>query len=179
MVDAAVLPLRDALTAAVRPALLVLLGVVGLLLLVACANVTTLSLAQASARGNELAIRSALGVSRWRLVRQFLAEAFLLSFLASCFGIASASFGIRVLRAVAPGNISPVASDISLNLPVLGFGLALCVAVAAGLGVLTALREPGQKTCDTSWQEGPRHKVRQLKAKKWAASSPPDKSQSH
>jgi ABC-type antimicrobial peptide transport system permease subunit len=139
MVDAAVLPLRDALTAAVKPALLVLLGVVGLLLLIACANVTNLSLAQASARGGELAIRSALGVSRWRLVRQFLAEALLLSFLASCLGIASASLGIRTLRALAPGNI-PRVSEVSLNRPVLAFALALCVAVAASLGILTALR---------------------------------------
>lgn len=139
MVNAAVLPLRDALTAAVTPALLVVLGVVGLLLLVACANVTNLSLAQASARGSELAIRSALGVSRWRLVRQFLAEALLLSFLASCFGIASASFGVHALRALAPGNI-PRVNETSPNLPVLEFALALCVAVAAGLGIVTALR---------------------------------------
>jgi len=139
MVDAAVLPLRDALTAAVRPALLVVFGVVGLLLLVACANVTNLSLAQASRRGGELAIRSALGVSRWRLVRQFLAEALVLSLFANFLGIALASFGIRVLRALAPGNI-PRVNEISLNLPVLGFSLALSVAVAIGLGVLTALR---------------------------------------
>jgi putative ABC transport system permease protein len=139
MVDAAVLSLRDALTAAIKPALFVVLAVVGLLLLVACANVVNLSLAQASARGGELAVRSALGVSRWRLVRQFLAEALLLSLLGGCFGIALASFGVEILRAMAPGNI-PRVNDISLNLPVLAFSLALCLGVAIGLGVLTALR---------------------------------------
>lgn len=139
MVDTAVMPLSSALTAAVKPALLVLMAVVGLLLLVACANVTNLSLAQASARAGELAIRSALGVSRWRLVRQFLAESFLLSVFAGFCGVALASFGVQVLRALAPGNI-PRIGEISLNLPVLGFTLALCGAVAIGLGVLTALR---------------------------------------
>jgi putative ABC transport system permease protein len=139
MVDAAVLPLRDALTASVKPALFVLLGVVGLLLLVACANVMNLSLAQASGRAGELAIRSALGVSRSRLVRQFLAEALLLSILGSCCGVMCAYFGIHVLPALAPGNI-PRLDGISLNLPVLWFALALCVAVAFGLGLLTALR---------------------------------------
>jgi hypothetical protein len=61
-----ILPLKDALTSEVKPALLVLFGVAGLLLLVACANVVNLSLAQASARGDELAVRVALGASRWR-----------------------------------------------------------------------------------------------------------------
>jgi putative ABC transport system permease protein len=78
MVNADVVPLRQALTGEVKPGLLVLLAVTVLLLLVACANVVNLSLAQASARAGELAIRSALGASRWRLVRQFLAEALLL-----------------------------------------------------------------------------------------------------
>jgi putative ABC transport system permease protein len=139
MVDAVVVPLRDALTAEIRPALLVLLGVVSLLLLVACANVMNLSLAQASARVGELAIRSALGVSRWRLVRQFLAEALLLSVFGSCCGVLCAYFGVSGLRTLAPGNI-PRLDDISLNLPGLGFALALCLAVAIVLGVLTALR---------------------------------------
>ena len=139
MVDAAVLPLRNALTANIRPALLVLLGVVGLLLLVACANLMNLSLAQASARAGELAIRSALGVSRWRMMRQFLVEALLVSLLGSCGGVMAANFGIHGLRALAPGNL-PRLNDISLNLPVLWFALGLSLAVATILGALTALR---------------------------------------
>jgi putative ABC transport system permease protein len=139
MVDAAVLPLRDALAADVKPALLVLLGVAGLLLLVACANVMNLSLAQASSRAGELAVRAALGASRWRLVRQFLAEALLLCILGGCFGVISAHFGVRALVALAPSNI-PRLNEISVNLPVLWFALGLSLAVASGLGVLTALR---------------------------------------
>jgi ABC-type antimicrobial peptide transport system permease subunit len=139
MVDAAVLSLRNALTATIRPALLVLLAVVGLLLLVACANLMNLSLAQASARAGELAIRSALGVSRWRMMRQFLAEALLVSGLGSCGGVVAAYFGIQELRALAPGHL-PRLNDISLNLSVLWFALGLSLAVAIILGVLTALR---------------------------------------
>lgn len=139
MVDVAILPLRDALTADVKPAMLVLLGVAGLLLLVACANVMNLSLAQASARASELAVRVALGASRWRLVRQFLAEAILLCLLGGCFGVIAAYFGVRALLALAPSNI-PRLDEISVNLPVLWFALGLSLVVSAGLGVLTALR---------------------------------------
>lgn len=139
MVDVAILPLKDALTADVKPALMVLLGVVGLLLLVACSNVMNLSLAQASARAGELAIRVALGASRRCLVQQFLAEAVLLCLVAGCLGVICAYFGVRVLPAWAPSNI-PRINEVSLNLPVLWFSLGLSLAVAAGLGVLTALR---------------------------------------
>ena len=139
MVDAAVVPLRDALTTDVKPALLVLLAVAGLLLLVACANVMNLSLAQASARAGELAIRSALGASRWRLVRQFLAEALLLCTIGGFLGVLAAHFGVRVLLAMAPSNI-PRLDEISVNLPVLLFALGLSVFLAGGLGVFTALR---------------------------------------
>jgi putative ABC transport system permease protein len=139
MVDAAVLPLKDALTADVKPALLVLQGAAGLLLLVACANVMNLSLAQASARAGELAIRVALGATRWRLVRQFLAEALFPCLLGGGLGVMAAYFGVSALVALAPPNI-PRLDEVSVNLPLLGFALALSLVVAAGLGVLTALR---------------------------------------
>lgn len=139
LVDVGVLPLKDALTADFKPALLVLLGVSGLLLLVACANVMSLSLAQASARAGELAVRAALGASRWRLVRQFLAEALLLCLLGGCLGVLAAYFGVRVLLALAPENI-PRLDEVSVNLPVLWFTLGLSLVVATSLGVLTALR---------------------------------------
>jgi ABC-type lipoprotein release transport system permease subunit len=134
-----ILPLKDALTSDVRPALLVLLGVAGLLLLVACANVMNLSLAQASARGDELAVRVALGASRWRLVRQFLAEALLLCFVGGLLGVIAAFFGVRGLLTFAPTDI-PRLDEVSVNLSVLGFALGLSFVVAAGLGVLTAWR---------------------------------------
>jgi hypothetical protein len=134
-----ILPLKDALTGDVRPPLLVLLGVAGLLLLVACANVMNLSLAQASARGDELAVRVALGASRWRLIRQFLAEAFLLCLIGGLLGVIAANFGVRGLLTLAPTDI-PRLDEISVNLSVLGFALGLSFVVAAGLGVFTAWR---------------------------------------
>ncbi len=139
MVDAAVLPLKDALTSDVRPALLILLGVAGLLLLVACANVVNLSLAHASARANELAVRVALGASRWRLVRQFLAEALLLCFLGGGLGIVAAYFGVRALLALAPSDI-PRLDEISVNVYVLLFALVISFLVAGVLSMLTSLR---------------------------------------
>ena len=139
MKDAAILPLREALTTEVKPALLILLGVAGLLLLVASANVLNLSLAQASARAGELAVRTALGASRWRLIRQFLAEALLLCLIGGCLGVLAAYFGVRVLLALAPSNL-PRIEEISVNLPVLLFALGLSAAVAASLGIFTALR---------------------------------------
>jgi ABC-type antimicrobial peptide transport system permease subunit len=139
MVDAAVLPLKDALTINVRPVLLILLGIAGLLLLVACANVMNLSLAQTSARGGELSVRVALGASRWRLVRQFLVEALLVCLLGGFLGLLAAYFGVRALVALAPSSI-PRLDEIAVNLPVLSFALGLSFVVAAGLGVFTALR---------------------------------------
>jgi ABC-type antimicrobial peptide transport system permease subunit len=134
-----ILPLKDALTSDVKPALLVLLGVAGLLMLVACANVMNLSLAQASARGDELAVRVALGASRWRLVRQFLAEALMLCIVGALLGVIAAYFGVRSLLTLAPSDI-PRVDEVSVNLSVLGFALGLSFVVAAGLGVLTAWR---------------------------------------
>ena len=137
--DVILLPLKDALTRDVQPALLVLLGVAGLLLLVACANVMNLSLAQASARSDELAVRVALGASRWRLLRQFLAEALLLCGVGGVLGVVAAYFGVRALLALAPGDI-PRLEEVSVNLSVLSFAIGLSFVVAAGLGVLTAWR---------------------------------------
>jgi predicted permease len=139
MMDVAVSPLRNALTSDIRPALLVLLGAVGFLLLVACANVVNLLLAQAAARERELAIRLALGAGRNRLVRQFLTEALLLTVTGGALGVLAALWGVDALVALAPRNL-PRLQDVAINLPVLSFTFALSVAVAAGLGIFTALR---------------------------------------
>jgi ABC-type lipoprotein release transport system permease subunit len=132
-------PLREALTSQVRPALLVLLSVAGLLLLVACANVMNLMLAQAAARSNELAVRAALGASRGRLLRQFLAESLVLCTAGGVAGLFVAYVGVPVLVRLAPRNI-PRLDEVNVNWPVLLFALAVSAFVAIALGILTALR---------------------------------------
>jgi predicted permease len=137
--DGIVVPLQDSITRTARSPLLVLLGAVGFLLLVACANVANLLLAQASVRERELAIRSALGAARGRLVRQFLTEALVLSLLGGGLGVLGASFGVAVLVALAPQNL-PRLDSVSINIPVLVFAFLLSAAVAASLGAFTAAR---------------------------------------
>src|SRR5438477_7858603 len=137
--DGVVVPLQDSITGKARPALLVLLGAVGFLLLVACANVANLLLAQATARERELAIRSALGAARGRLIRQFLTEAFLLSLVGGGLGVLGALWGVSGLIALAPENL-PRLDSVSINIPVLVFAFLLSTAVATGLGIFTALR---------------------------------------
>jgi len=137
--DGAVVPLQDALTGTVRSPLWILLGTVGFLLLVACANVANLLLAQASVRERELSIRLALGAARGRLVRQFLTEALLLSLIGGSLGVLAALSGVAGLVALAPENL-PRLDSVSVSLPVLLFAFVLSTAVAAGLGAFTAAR---------------------------------------
>ena len=137
--DGLVVPLQDSITGKARPALLVLLGAVGFLLLVACANVANLLMAQASARERELAIRGALGAARGRLMRQFLTEAFLLSLVGGGLGVLAAFLGVAELVALAPANL-PQLDSVSISTPVLVFAFLLSTAVAAGLGAFTAAR---------------------------------------
>jgi len=137
--DGMVIPLQDSITGEVRSPLLVLLGAVGFLLLVACANVANLLLAQASVRERELAIRCALGAARRRLVRQFLTESFLLSLVGGGFGVLAARWGVAGLVALAPENL-PRLDSVSISIPVLAFAFLLSSAVAAGLGAFTAIR---------------------------------------
>ena len=137
--DGIVLPLQDSITGKARSALLVLFGAVAFLLLVACANVANLSLAQASMRERELAIRGALGAARGRLIRQFLTEAFLLSLVGGGLGVLGAFWGVAGLVGLAPQNL-PRLNSVSISVPVLVFAFLLSTAVAAGLGAFTAVR---------------------------------------
>jgi putative ABC transport system permease protein len=137
--DGIVLPLQESISGKARPALLVLLGAVGFLLLVACANVANLLMAQASVRDRELAIRSALGAARGRLIRQFLTEAFLLSLVGGGLGVLGAFWAVMALVALAPVNL-PRLDSVSISSPVLVFAFLLSTAVAASLGAFTAAR---------------------------------------
>jgi putative ABC transport system permease protein len=139
MTDVAVLPLRDALTGKVRSTILVLLGAVGLLLLIACANVANLLLAQVTARAGELAVRVALGAGRGRLLSQFLTEALLLSGAGGVLGVLAARWSVDLLVTWAPADL-PRLSEVGVNLPVLWFALGVSIAVAATLGIVSAQR---------------------------------------
>jgi putative ABC transport system permease protein len=139
MTGVSIVGLQEGLTSPVRQSLLILLAAVGILLLVACANVMNLLLAQAAAREGELAIRSALGASRNRMVRQFMAESLLLSLAGGFLGVLAAYWGVQWLLRMAPPE-TPGLAAVSINLPVLLFAVGLSLVVAVGLGIFTALR---------------------------------------
>jgi predicted permease len=132
-------PMHQHVVEEVRPALLALMGAVIFLLLIACANVANLLLVRASLRERELAVRTALGGSRWRLVSQTLAEALLLAFTGAAAGLALASAGISELRALAPANL-PRLDAVGIDPAVLAFTAVLALAAAALFGLVPALR---------------------------------------
>jgi putative ABC transport system permease protein len=132
--------LRDQMVGDVRPALWLLAGAVGLVLLTACANVTNLLLARGTARRRELAVRSALGASRARLVRQLLIEALALVGGGGLLGVGLALAGIRLLVRIDPGTI-PRLDTATLDWRVLGFALALTLGTALLVGLAPAIRQ--------------------------------------
>jgi putative ABC transport system permease protein len=130
--------LYDALVGRVRPALLVLLGAVALVLLIACVNVSSLLLARAAARRKEVALRRALGAAGGRLVGQLLTESVLLAAAGWLAGLTLAAFGVRMLRASAPRGI-PRIQNLAIDGGVLCFSAGLSILAAVLFGVLPAL----------------------------------------
>lgn len=132
-------PMQAYLVAQVRPAILALMGAVIFLLLIACSNVANLFLVRASARGRDLAVRTAMGASSWRLARQMFAEALLVSALGSALGFGLAWAGIDELTTVAPPNL-PRLDAVRVNPSVLAFSIAAGFAAALVFGLIPALR---------------------------------------
>ena len=122
-----------------RAALWVLLGAVGFVLLIACANVANLLLARGASRTREVAVRLAIGAGRGHLLRQLLAEALVLSTAGGAVGLFLAYWGVRLLARANPGNL-PRVEQVSLDLPVLGFTLAVTLGTALLFGLLPALQ---------------------------------------
>jgi putative ABC transport system permease protein len=135
-----VAPLHDIMVGPVRSALVVLFAAVGMVLLIACANVANLLLVRGTARHNELAVRASLGASRGRLVAQMLAESVVLGACGAAAGVVVARWGIEALTAMAPPDI-PRLDTVGVDPAVLGFAVALAVvtALAFGLGPAVSL----------------------------------------
>src|SRR5438034_3789885 len=133
-----VLSLKDLAVAVMRPALLILLGAVFLVLLIACANLTTMLLARAAAREREIAIRVALGAGRLQLLKQVLTESVVLALIGGAAGVLLALWGVGLLKTIGAQTV-PRLREVNVDLAVLGMTLAIAVGTGIIFGLVPGL----------------------------------------
>src|SRR5262245_39694599 len=158
-------PYLASLTAEARPMLLILLGAVSFVLLIACANVANLQLTQATARQKEMALRQALGASRWCLARQLLTEGMLLALLGCGTGLLLAARGVDALMALLPQGLIPRSGEIGFDWRVLAFTLGAAVITGLLFALAPALQAARRseerrvgKECRCGWATGERER---------------------
>jgi predicted permease len=152
---AEILPMKDLLVGKIRKSLLIFMGAVGFVLLIACANVANLLLMRGTSRQREIAVRSALGASRWRVIRQLLTESTLLSLGGAAAGILLAILGVPALLALAPAAGVPRIEEIHLDGSVLAFTLLLGGFTGILFGLVPAFQSTGLKVRNSLGQSGP------------------------
>ncbi|HUC52745.1 MAG TPA: ABC transporter permease [Candidatus Cybelea sp.] len=148
-----VVPLGDYLSGELRPALLVLFGAVACVLLIACANVSSLLLARAASREREMAIRTAIGASRWRIARQLLIESLLLAVIGGGIGVSLAVWGTNALLGASPKNLLDLTA-ISVNLRVLTFAVAATLFAGLLFGFLPSYISAHSRISETLKEGG-------------------------
>jgi len=151
--DVRVVLLQTQFTGNVRPALVTLMGAVGLVLLIGCANAANLLLARSVTRQREVAVRLAMGASRLRLMRQLLTESILLAVAGAALGLAFAYGANRVLIGMSPATI-PHIGDSSVDAQVLGFTLLVAILTGVTFGLAPALQSTGQKLSEALKEGG-------------------------